>query len=76
MAQNLTFAIGVIVLLMACSLLGIVGLPLGVVGHEGSTLLVVLNGLRLLRGGGPRDVSATDAPLSGPHPPNANPPAA
>ncbi|GJM72604.1 hypothetical protein HMSSN036_48200 [Paenibacillus macerans] len=24
-------------------------LPLGVVGHEGSTLLVILNGLRLLR---------------------------
>jgi len=25
-----------------------VGLPLGVIGHEGSTLLVVFNGLRLL----------------------------
>jgi Cd2+/Zn2+-exporting ATPase len=24
-------------------------LPLGVVGHEGSTIIVVLNGLRLLR---------------------------
>jgi Cd2+/Zn2+-exporting ATPase len=24
-------------------------LPVGVVGHEGSTILVVLNGLRLLR---------------------------
>ena len=24
-------------------------LPLGVVGHEGSTVIVVLNGLRLLR---------------------------
>ena len=26
-----------------------VALPLGVVGHEGSTILVILNGLRLLR---------------------------
>ena len=24
-------------------------LPMGVIGHEGSTILVVLNGLRLLR---------------------------
>ena len=27
-----------------------IGLPLGVLGHEGSTLLVVGNGLRMLRG--------------------------
>jgi Cd2+/Zn2+-exporting ATPase len=51
MIQNLTFAISVIVVLVICSLLGIVGLPLGVIGHEGSTLLVVFNGLRLLWGG-------------------------
>jgi Cd2+/Zn2+-exporting ATPase len=51
MAQNLTFAIGVIAVLVVCSLIGTVGLPLGVVGHEGSTLLVVLNGLRLLLAG-------------------------
>ena len=48
MAQNLTFAISVILVLVVCSLAGIVGLPLGVIGHEGSTLLVVINGLRLL----------------------------
>jgi Cd2+/Zn2+-exporting ATPase len=48
MAQNLTFAIGVIAVLVVCSLIGKVGLPLGVIGHEGSTLLVVANGLRLL----------------------------
>ncbi|HVT82050.1 MAG TPA: cation-translocating P-type ATPase [Phycisphaerae bacterium] len=51
MIQNLTFALGIIAILIGCSLLGIVGLPLGVVGHEGSTLLVVLNGLRLLLSG-------------------------
>ncbi len=48
MRQNLTFALVVIGVLVICSLCGIVGLPLGVVGHEGSTLLVVGNGLRLL----------------------------
>jgi Cd2+/Zn2+-exporting ATPase len=45
--QNLTFAFGVIGLLVLSSFFG---LPLwvGVLGHEGSTLMVVLNGLRLL----------------------------
>ncbi|MDI3341795.1 MAG: heavy metal translocating P-type ATPase [Sphaerobacter sp.] len=47
--QNLTFALGVIVVLVTATLLGEVPLPLGVVGHEGSTIIVVLNGLRLLR---------------------------
>jgi Cd2+/Zn2+-exporting ATPase len=46
--QNLAFAFGVMALLMIFSIAGEVPLPLGVVGHEGSTLLVVANGLRLL----------------------------
>lgn len=46
--QNLTFALGVIAMLIFSSLLNLVTLPLGVVGHEGSTVVVVLNGLRLL----------------------------
>ena len=41
--------IGMIVILVASELLGWITLPWGVVGHEGSTLLVTLNGLRLLR---------------------------
>jgi Cd2+/Zn2+-exporting ATPase len=45
--QNLTFAFGMIALLLASSFLGL-PLWLGVLGHEGSTVLVVLNGLRLL----------------------------
>lgn len=46
--QNLAFASGVIILLVVLTFgLGI-PLTLAVVGHEGSTLLVVLNGLRLL----------------------------
>ncbi len=49
-AQNLTFSMGVIVALVIAALLPMVNLPLplGVVGHEGSTIIVVLNGLRLL----------------------------
>ncbi|MFN3706190.1 MAG: heavy metal translocating P-type ATPase [Thermoflexales bacterium] len=46
--QNLVFAIAVIVLLMISALGFQLPLPLGVVGHEGSTVIVVLNGLRLL----------------------------
>ncbi len=46
--QNLTFALSVIVLLVVSAFGANLPLPLGVVGHEGSTVLVVLNGLRLL----------------------------
>jgi Zn2+/Cd2+-exporting ATPase len=48
--QNLGFALAVITVLVSGTLLGVTTLPLGVVGHEGSTIVVVLNGLRLLRG--------------------------
>ncbi|KAB8143919.1 heavy metal translocating P-type ATPase [Chloroflexia bacterium SDU3-3] len=47
--QNLGFAFTVIAVLVVFALLGDIPLPLGVVGHEGSTLLVCANGLRLLR---------------------------
>jgi Cd2+/Zn2+-exporting ATPase len=47
--QNLTFAVAMIVVLVVTNFLGYLTLPIGVVGHEGSTLLVALNGLRLLR---------------------------
>ncbi len=46
--QNLTFALAVIVVLAASALGLHLPLPLGVVGHEGSTVLVCLNGLRML----------------------------
>lgn len=49
MKQNLTLAIGVVLVLVAGTLMGDVNLPSGVIGHEGSTLLVILSGLRLLR---------------------------
>ncbi len=48
--QNIAFALTVIVVLILSVFAITLPLPLGVVGHEGSTLLVVLNGLRLLRG--------------------------
>ncbi|MDR0270774.1 heavy metal translocating P-type ATPase [Paenibacillus sp.] len=47
--QNMTFAITVIVLLMTTNFVAGIALPFGVVGHEGSTILVILNALRLLR---------------------------
>jgi Cd2+/Zn2+-exporting ATPase len=47
--QNLTFAMAVIVVLIASAFGAQLPLPIGVIGHEGSTVLVVLNGLRLLR---------------------------
>ncbi len=46
--QNLTLAIGAMVVLVTGSLFFELPLPLAVIGHEGGTLLVVLNGLRLL----------------------------
>lgn len=47
--QNLVFAGAVILLLISSNFIQGIPLPLGVVGHEGSTILVILNGLRLLR---------------------------
>lgn len=47
-AQNLTFSLSVIVLLIIAALGWNLALPAGVIGHEGCTLLVVANGLRLL----------------------------
>lgn len=46
--QNIAFSLAVIVVLVLSVFLFNLPLPLGVVGHEGSTLVVVLNGLRLL----------------------------
>ena len=48
--QNLAVALGTVVLMVGASLFGAVPLALGVAAHEGSTVLVVLNSLRLLFG--------------------------
>jgi Zn2+/Cd2+-exporting ATPase len=47
--QNIVFALSFIVMLLIGNFAGGVNLPLGVLGHEGSTVLVTLSGLRLLR---------------------------
>ncbi|MEO8844321.1 MAG: heavy metal translocating P-type ATPase [Kofleriaceae bacterium] len=46
--QNIVLALSVIVVLVLADVLGRITLPVGVIGHEGSTLLVTLSGLRLL----------------------------
>jgi cation transport ATPase len=46
---NLVIAATVITGLVVWDLVGHLPLPLGVAGHEGSTVIVGLNGLRLLR---------------------------
>jgi Cd2+/Zn2+-exporting ATPase len=55
--QNLAFAFGVIGLLVLSSFFGL-PLWMGVLGHEGSTLLVVLNGLRLLWESPPTEIAS------------------
>ena len=47
--QNLGFSLAVIGTLVVATLTRGIPLPLGVIGHEGSTVIVVLNGLRLLK---------------------------
>ncbi|WP_347861952.1 heavy metal translocating P-type ATPase [Salimicrobium sp. PL1-032A] len=47
--QNLTFSIAVILLLIAANFMQNLNLPFAVIGHEGSTILVILNGLRMLK---------------------------
>jgi Cd2+/Zn2+-exporting ATPase len=47
--QNIIFSIAIILLLVLINILQILTIPLAVIGHEGSTILVILNGLRLLK---------------------------
>lgn len=47
--QNILFSIAVICLLIISNFIQVVDLPFGVIGHEGSTILVILNGLRMLK---------------------------
>ncbi|MDL4841827.1 heavy metal translocating P-type ATPase [Aquibacillus sp. LR5S19] len=46
---NIIFSISVIAVLIATNFIQVLDLPLGVIGHEGSTILVILNSLRLLK---------------------------
>ncbi|MGW2711318.1 heavy metal translocating P-type ATPase [Streptomyces sp. NPDC001356] len=58
--QNLVIAAAFISGLVVWDLAGTLPLPLGVLGHEGSTVLVGLNGLRLLRERAWRRAARTD----------------
>ncbi len=53
--QNLVISLGTVVVLVSFAMLGRIPLTIGVVGHEGSTVVVVMNSLRLLFGGQKRD---------------------
>ncbi|MGN7478454.1 heavy metal translocating P-type ATPase [Solibacillus silvestris] len=46
--QNIIFSLTVIALLIISNFFQAISLPIGVIGHEGSTILVILNGLRML----------------------------
>ncbi|SDG17788.1 heavy metal translocating P-type ATPase [Chitinophaga filiformis] len=46
--QNLVFSMGMVVLLIPLTMLGIASIGPAIIAHEGSTLLVVFNALRLL----------------------------
>jgi cation transport ATPase len=55
-------AAAIIAALVTWDLVGHLPLPLGVAGHEGSTVIVGLNGLRLLRRRAWQRASAARAP--------------
>ena len=48
--QNLIISLGTVLVMVGCALAGVVPLTVGVFAHEGSTVVVCLNGLRLLFG--------------------------
>jgi Zn2+/Cd2+-exporting ATPase len=50
--QNLVISLGTVLVLVCFALAGSIPLTVGVVGHEGSTVVVVMNSLRLLFGAG------------------------
>jgi Cd2+/Zn2+-exporting ATPase len=47
--QNVVFSISIIFILLLSNIAGLIVLRFGVLGHELSTILVILNSLRLLR---------------------------
>jgi Zn2+/Cd2+-exporting ATPase len=51
--QNQVVSMGTIVMLVGFALAGSIPLTVGVIGHEGSTVVVVMNSLRLLFGAAP-----------------------
>jgi Cd2+/Zn2+-exporting ATPase len=60
--QNQILSLGTVVLLVGFALAGEIHLTLGVVGHEGSTVVVVMNSLRLLFGRSSSPASGASLP--------------
>ncbi len=54
--QNLVVSLGTVLVLVSFAVAGAIPLTAGVVGHEGSTVIVVMNSLRLLFARAPRAV--------------------
>lgn len=46
--QNISFSMMIVLLLVILNILGKMDITIGVIAHEGSTILVILNGLRML----------------------------
>ena len=65
MRQNVFISMGMVFTLIPLAITGVVPIWLAVIMHEGSTVAVVLNGLRLL---GYRAPVAPAAPLPDPKP--------
>jgi len=55
--QNLVISLGTVITLVCFAFAGVIPLTIGVVGHEGSTVLVVMNSLRLLFGRSEADLT-------------------
>lgn len=58
---NIVFALTVVLLLILANILQVINLPMGVIGHEGSTILVILNGLRLLNYKGVMEIKSSNS---------------
>ena len=65
---NLTFAATMIVILVTWDIVWLLPLPLGVAGHEGSTVVVGLNGQRLLRKAAWQRADHVDVPATASRP--------
>ena len=64
MRQNITIALVTVALLLAGVFAGGVTMSLGMLVHEASVLIVIVNGMRLLRGAaaGPRATAVAESP--------------
>jgi Cd2+/Zn2+-exporting ATPase len=59
--QNLILAFGTMATLLILTFVMVLPLPVAVLGHEGSTVIVILNGLRMLAFPKPRSLPAKAA---------------